>query len=472
MTEKTKQRLRERFEQILAAQDKSPQTMHDIEAIARKIRDAVAQATLEEVSQEAQEAQERGEQPEQGEVSPAPQGPALSNPSKVACRHCRGNAWFKGVRSRCVVSLMGEVCLMRRYYYCRRCDTGFCPLDAVLHLPDDTAFTLPLQQEVACLSAALPFAQAVQVLARLTGARLSARSAQRLCIAQAHTQVEDFVGQRQETLLPLAYAPPDLLPSDLPAPPVLYIEADGVQTPMQGGSWREMKVGVVRSTFLDGREDQPSRYISHLGEAAPFGRHWEALALGAGSLKAKQVVVLGDGAPWLWNLAQERFPLAGQILDFFHACQYVGQVAREVFGEGTMPARTWLLARVQQMTTSQWTAFHREIEAVRSVATEAVSDLVRYFANNASCMDYATYLKAGWCIGSGLAESSCKRLVSQRLKGSGMHWSERGAQVICRLRGFLLGGEWDTFTAFWTRSWNRSPRQQRPCQHLALSPRF
>jgi hypothetical protein len=362
-----------------------------------------------------------------------------------------------------VVSPVGEVCLRRRYYYCRRCRSGFCPLDGVLQLPADTAFTLPLQQEIACLCAALPFAQAVEVLARLTGVRLSVRSAQRLCVAQAHAQVEAFVGRRAEVLLPLAYAPPPAqLPLALPAPQVLYIAADGIQTPMEGGSWREMKVGVVRSEFFDGREDQPSRYISHLGEAAPFGRHWEALALGAGSLKAKQVVVLGDGAPWLWNLAQEHFPLAVQILDFFHACQYVGRVAREAFGEGTAPAREWLLARAQQMKTSHWTDFHQEVEAVRALAGEAVSDLVRYFANNASRMDYAAYRKAGWCIGSGVAESSCKRLVSQRLKGSGMHWSERGAQVICRLRGFLLGGEWGAFTTFWNRSQRPASRQGQP----------
>jgi hypothetical protein len=295
------------------------------------------------------------------------------------------------------------------------------------------------------------------MLSRLTGVSLSARSAARLCSKQAAEQAQQFAKERQEASLPLAFETPNALPKHLPPPDVLYIAADGIQTPMKGGRWKEMKVGVVQSRHADGRVEQESRYVSVLGDSATFGVAWEARAISCGSLFARRVVVLGDGAAWLWNLAQQRFPRAVQILDFWHALEYVGKVAREAFGEGSEAAKVWLSARAAEMKQSAWSSFTAALEAVRSRAPESFTETVRYFANNAARMDYARYLRMGLSIGSGIAESSCKRLVTQRLKGSGMHWSPQGAQAICSLRALLLGGEWETFTDFWRRQVQARP---------------
>jgi Uncharacterised protein family (UPF0236) len=229
-------------------------------------------------------------------------------------------------------------------------------------------------------------------------------------------------------------------------PQVLYIEADGVHTPMRDGTWREMKVGVVRAEFKDGREQMPAQYLCTLEESSRFGKHWEALGLKCGSLKAKTLSVLGDGAAWIWNLASACFPRAQQILDFFHASEYVAAVGTDVFGDSKQP---WLFARLSEMKRSSWGSFWESIEGLNRSDLESVSRLKTYFGNNASRMDYGDYLRRGLCIGSGLAESSCKRIVSQRLKGSGMRWSAVGGEVIARLRGFLLGNELDAFFAFW-----------------------
>ena len=324
-------------------------------------------------------------------------------------------------------------------------------MDNRLELPRKSDFTSPVVQEIACLCACLPFEQATQILHRLAGVKVSARSAERLCLSQADEQSTAFREQRDAESLPLAFVPSSSLPASLPHPEVLYIEADGVQTPLCGGQWREMKVGIVRSEHKDGREDKRSRYVNYLGNTQTFGSHLESLAINCGSLTAKIVVFLGDGAAWLWNLAQTRFPKAVQILDFWHALEYMGKVAREVFPDQEVCKDAWLSARASEMKKSAWTQVHCALEAVRAIASESVESAVRYFTNNRSRMDYANYLKRGLCIGSGLAESSCKRLVTQRLKGSGMHWSEKGAQAICSLRSLLLGGEWDIFLDFWNR---------------------
>lgn len=446
MTEESKRRLRERFEQLLAnvptGDPRYQPTITEIEERILSLRDQVAQAALEEISREAEERERAPEsEPE--------------TPSKQCCPGCgRANAWYKGNRSRQIVTRIGEMRLMRRYYYCRRCDQGFCPLDRRLGLPAGTPFTTGVQQEVALLSACLPFEQATQALKRLTGISVSARSAERLCVERAGAIAATFGEQSEEAALPLAFLPPSELPArcpDMPKPEVLYLAADGIQTPMQGGSWREMKIGVARSLFKDGRVDQESRYVQHLGDSERFGERFEALAISSGSLLAARVVILGDGAAWLWKLATNRFPRAVQILDFWHALEYAGKVAREAFGEGTEAAKEWLSARALEMKQSQMEKVTAALKAVRSEAGEAVDEALRYYANNVSRMDYARYVKEGLSIGSGVAESACKRLVTERLKGSGMRWTEIGAAAVCALRCLLLGNQWDQFLCFWNQ---------------------
>jgi Uncharacterised protein family (UPF0236) len=447
MTEQTKQKLRERFEQILVGQDKQATTISDIEQIALDIGGQIKQAATEEVAQEAQQGQAESE-----EVEPSK---PLQRATKICCPGCRGNAWFKNQRVRSVQTLAGVLTFERAYYHCKRCQKGFCPLDEQLGLEQESSYSPALAQEICALSASMPYELAMQTLARLTKVVISGRSAQRLATGLVAQIVSGFVDQREEQMLPLAYLPEEKIPQELPEPEVLYLQADGVHTPMEDGSWKEMKVAVVRAEHFDGREMMPSHYISHLGEAATFGKQWEALALSCGSLRAKCLVVIGDGAAWIWNLVSARFPRAVQILDFYHASEYVAAVARAVFGEQESLRSAWLTSRLHELKHSQWSSFWSALEVLNQPDLESLVILRTYFSHHASRMEYASYLKRGLCIGSGLAESSCKRIVSDRLKGSGMHWSVLGAEVIARLRGFLLGGEWDVFQAFW----NAQPRR-------------
>ena len=460
MTEQTKQRLRQRFEQILASQDKRAQTIDDIERMALLIREQVGQAALEEMGSESQAEPDSVSNSVSNSVSDdEPASPCHSSEvaTKVACSHCHRNAWFKGLRERTVQTLAGCLTLRRAYYHCRRCRAGFCPQDALLGIVPRQSCTRTLSQEILALSACLPYEMAMATLGRLSCLRVSGRSAQRLCTGPAAEVVEAYVSEREGAMLPLAYGAKEQIPAHLPEPVVLYIQADGIQTPMADGSWREMKVGVVRAELQDGPEQMPARYISHLGEAATFGKHWEALALSCGSLKAQCLSILADGAAWIWNLATTRFPKAVQILDFYHASEYVAAVAKDAFGEQEAAMKDWLSARLSELKRSQWSAFWAAIEALGQPTLQSLLNLRTYFANHASRMHYAAYLKAGLCIGSGLAESSCKRIVTQRLKGAGMHWSAKGAQVIARLRAFLLGGEWNEFTNFWNGYRFRAP---------------
>jgi hypothetical protein len=439
MTEERKQRLREALESLLEQPLPAPRSLAEIEQQALDMQEKMKQAFLEESLREAQ-TQVDAEHPEE---------------SKISCPDCQKSAWYKGDRSKNVVTMAGKVTFSRRYYYCHRCDKGFYPQDVAWSMPQGTLVTVSVQQKLVALSVGFPFAQASEIFFYLTNLRVSTRSTERLCVHQAGEQAERYYEVQQSQMLPLAYVPLSSLPDDLPTPEILYLEADGIHTPLKGGHYKEMKVGVARSTFFDGREDEATGYVSHLGDATTFGACWERLAISRGYLQAKVVVVLGDGATWLWNVADSRFPRAIQILDFWHALEYVGKVARDAFGDDTVRLKAWFSHRALEMQKSNWSAFYSSLELIRPFLgsnTDSFENLLRYFKNNASRMDYASYLKRGFSIGSGLAESSCKRIVTARLKCSGMHWSEKGAQAMARLRGLFLGGDWNAFLNFWNQS--------------------
>jgi hypothetical protein len=461
MTSETQERILERMRQSLQEDAQSPaQTLDQIEELALKLREQAAQIVLEEMQKE-QEEKESSEET------------SLAFQSKLPCPKCQRNAWYKGILPRHFVTLAGEITVHRAYYHCKKCKEGFFS-GSSLDLPENGHFSLKLQQEIALICARLPYREAVDTLERLASIRVSDTTAQRLCQEIVAPLADDFVQERTLKHLPLVSD----FESPLPKPAtILYGQMDGIYVPMKREdskergskenvrsskenvrsskenvrSSKEMKIGVFRSEFADGRIEQESQFVNHLGHCDDFGTLWEGLGISCGSIGAKTMVVLGDGASWIWNLVDKHFPFAIQILDFYHAMVYMGHVARDVFVEDEKAKQKWLHARSLEMKQSEVEKYRSALESVRSLASESVEKALSYFSHHASRMDYASYLSRGFHIGSGLAESSCKRLVTARLKCSGMHWSEEGAQVICSLRCFFLGGQWKDFTDFWKR---------------------
>lgn len=406
-----------------------PQTLEQIEAAALRLREKAGQLVAEELTQEA------------ADSAPAEEG------HKQACA-CGRWARDKGRRTRTVVTLAAEVRYTRRYFYCRRCDRGACPVDAALGVPAGSGYTRAVEQSVARLCATLPFAPAMRLLSSLTGVSVSAKHAQRLVVRAgqqadaliraraARTQAEDFVS---------------------PATPrTLYLEADGVHTPTRaagGCEWREMKVGVVRE------EDAEACYVSHLGDANTFAARWAALSLEQGALTAERLVVLGDGAAWIGKQSGEHFPWATRILDFYHVCEYLWAAARAALGEA---AGAWVAARKAELLHSRLEQTLCALSALAAAFPQAAEEAGAargYFRNHRQAMDYALYLSLGLRIGSGAAESACKQVVTQRLKGAGMRWSQDGAQRVANLRCLLLSDRWESFQDFWNRQGRTAPVQ-------------
>jgi hypothetical protein len=229
----------------------------------------------------------------------------------------------------------------------------------------------------------------------------------------------------------------------------LVVEADGVMVPYRDG-WHEMKIGLVGGQ-VDGKLTAVS-YVAQRASPDQFGPRLLAEAARRGALEVvgwegsplrprlallPEVAVLGDGAPWIWNLAAEHFGKRVEIVDFYHASEHGWTVANALYGQGSALAKVWAEARANELR-DQGAAPVQAALAAAHAPTPAAQEVLRrergYFRTNAARMDYPTFREAGLPIGSGAVESSAGHLAQQRLKRSGARWSEPGAQHVINVR--------------------------------------
>jgi hypothetical protein len=368
---------------------------------------------------------------------------------KTQCA-CGRLARCKGQQPRTIVTAHGLLRYTRTCYYCAECQHTLAPVDRSLGL-DSGSTTTQVRLWVALLAAQMPFAPAATTLQILTQVALSAASVERLSVAvgtSLRKQQHQHAKQHQSGTLP---QPPQARPKRL------YIGLDGVFVPLRE-AWKkdksqgalccrfgECKSGVVYEAFQD-EQGKDSRvrthaYVATLDNAEAFAPLLGTLAHQQGHHRAKEVVVLGDGAPWIWQLAAKQFQGAVQIVDFFHASEHLAEVAEARFGKDAPEAKQWLSARQEELKTNQLDKVLSEIRVWRPTSSAKrqlrVSTLA-YFSNNAARMRYQSFLEKGYHIGSGVVEATCKHVVAQRLDQAGMHWRQESAEAIVALRAAQL----------------------------------
>jgi len=204
---------------------------------------------------------------------------------------------------------------------------------------------------------------------------------------------------------------------------------------------------LAAPSYVAAREGAAAFGDRLLGEAARRGAleivGWEGGRSSAGLAVLRDVLVLADGARWIWTLAAEHFGARRELVDFYHASEHLWTVARLLESEGTAVAQTWGAARCHELR-------HEGVEPVRTALRDARATtadgrkLLRreraYFRTNAARMDYPAAKAAGLPIGSGAVESLARHLVQLRLKRPGARWSRAGAQAILTLRAHLKSG--------------------------------
>ena len=290
------------------------------------------------------------------------------------------------------------------------------------------------------------FAQATDVLQRLCLVQLCPNSAR-----AATEDLGQLLGDHVEQVVELAqqsHTPPQ---AACPSPPRLYLSMDGVLAHIHDAGWKELKTGCVYTTrsrvprkrpdTLEIRAEQ-QRYVAALTEADKFGWQLWAEACRCGLTDTSDVVVVGDGAHWIWNVAQTHFPQATQIVDWYHASEYVWNAATAIFGEAGPQRKEWAKEQLDALWEGKLAAVRQALEVYRSKG-EAVSDAVSYYTTHEARMDYPSYRARGLQIGSGTVESACKQLVSARLKLAGMIWDSEGAEAVAVVRAWLRSNRWD-----------------------------
>jgi hypothetical protein len=227
-------------------------------------------------------------------------------------------------------------------------------------------------------------------------------------------------------------------------PERLYVAVDGT-TVHEDDGWHEVKIGCIN--WQDEEFTEHKRYIGCFENSETFGWHIWLEACKCGLRQAKEVVYLGDGAPWIRTEHHRHFGRAIFIIDWFHASEHIWQCGKILFGEGTKATERWVRKRLDWLWDG-WTKkliddLKEQYNKRRGSKREAVKGLLRYICTNQEQMRYDVFRAKGYKIGSGAVEGACKYVVGKRLKQSGMIWSRQGSSAVLALRINWLNDKWE-----------------------------
>lgn len=402
-------------------------------------------------------------------------GPAGERPSCGTCQ--QPMRAVDPARPRALQGLVGDYRVRRAYVVCDRCGQGAAPLDERLGLGPGALS--PGLARVACrVGIEVGFGSAADLLAETLRVDVATEAVRRVTEgigAVAEAEQQGMITQAQAGQSP---------PADVePAPAALVVEVDGVHV-HAGGDWHEMKVGLVAPL------GPATRVVKETGRIAlTLGRQsacagFETAALfwyrvyvaacqrGLRAPELALVVVLGDGAGWIWNYAWQFLGRRGvevvEIVDIFHAWGHLWKVANAVFGAGTARAAAWVAPLKGDLLDTGPAPILAALAALTPAASdtdgatgldadaaEEVRKAISYFTDHAARMDYPRFVARQLPIGSGGVESACKTLIQAREKQAGMRWRHDGAQTVASLRALHRSGRWDHF-------WLTHPQRRRP----------
>lgn len=221
--------------------------------------------------------------------------------------------------------------------------------------------------------------------------------------------------------------------------------------PIEEGRFREVKTGVLllpgeRVETSPGRRSLVRRFlVTCLGDAdALFARLYAQLRELGWVGTHTVVVIVGDGAEWIWNRAT-MFVRRCEILDFWHALEHAWGFAQLRYGEGSAQADRWVHEIAEDLRAGKVQEVITRLQRLRPKTAElreSLQALIGYYRENAGRMRYDEYLRLGYGIGSGAVESAHKQVVQARFRQAGMRWSEAGARRLLALRLLLLNDNW------------------------------
>jgi hypothetical protein len=379
----------------------------------------------------------------------------------VACA-CGHQADYQELRSKPVLTVVGESEVLRPYYLCPHCHNGQFPADVELDI-ENTGFSPGVRRMQAGVGQELVFDHGRQQMKLLAGLEVTTKAVERT----AESIGEHIASREQEAIqravqldLPVIVGEPI---------PILYVQMDGTGIPVvkkettgrQGKTegepshTREVKLGCVFTQTTWDKEGYPIRdadsttYTGAIETAEAFGKRIYLEAWNRGWSRAEKKVVMGDGAEWIWNLAEPYFPGAIQIVDLYHARQHLWELTRKLHPNDEVSQKAWI--QIHQRRLLDKGKIEKLVASLRSLhsGNPEVADKIRteadYFERNAERMRYPKFRNQHLFVGSGVIEAGCKTVVGSRLKQSGMFWTVRGANAILALRCCHLNNRFEDY---------------------------
>ena len=374
---------------------------------------------------------------------------------------CGQSAKCRELRPKQILTVVGPVEVWRPYYLCPHCHQGQSPKDAELDV-EATECSPGVRRMMALVGSQSAFDCGRQQLELLAGLAVTTKAVER------HAEgIGADIAARQQVKIhrTLQGELPQVRGAEIP---VLYIQIDGTGVPVvpaetQGrlgkregepARTREAKLGCVFTQSGTDRQGRPVRdedsttYTGAIETAEEFGRRIYTEASQQGWSRAKKKVVMGDGALWIWNLAEEHFPAALEIVDLYHARQHLWQLSAKLFPSQEGLRQRWargVQRKLDQGKIEPLAAQLRSFPPPSEELAALLSNEAHYFASNAHRMRYPDFQRQKLFVGSGVIEAGCKTIIGSRLKQSGMFWTVRGANAILALRCNRLSGKFEDY---------------------------
>jgi len=329
----------------------------------------------------------------------------------------------------------------------------------------DTEVSPGVRRMMAVVGSAAPFDRGREQLEALAGLEVTTKAVERTAeaIGADVARGEQCQIQRAVQLdLPVILGDPVRIlyvPMDGTGVPVVKKETLGRQGKTDGlpAHTREAKLGCVFTQTTWGekkgyaiRDPDSTPYVGAIETAEQFGKRIYLEAWNRGWNRAQKKVVMGDGAEWIWNLAEQHFPGAIQIVDLYRARQHLWEVARMLHPNHAGKQKAWMKVHPKRLLDKG--KIEQLVEALRAIpstnleVTEKLRTETAYFERNAKRMRYPKFRRQHLFVGSGVIEAGCKTVIGSRLKQSGMFWTVRGANAILALRCCQLN---DRFEDYW-----------------------
>lgn len=385
--------------------------------------------------------------------------------AEIECE-CGGKLEFQRKRGATIWSVFDKVVYKRAYYAGCPCGKGCAPVDRRYGI-EPGKVTAGLAHLIALSGINKAFEDGQKWLKEYLLFEVSANTVRAETQTmgklqqemEAHlikeTQDEASLQKREQSQRP----EPDILYGSIDAAKVrIEPRAEEEKTAENREYWRDLKAGCwYEAEIVPNRQQslrqkdkaqregvvlraKNKRYFCDIEKAEQFGKLLWASGCAAGADHARILVFICDGAVWIWNLIVRYFPNAIQIVDWYHAEDRLKRIAEETFST-LDERRTWL----KRVTEDLWQGrVELVIEACHLL--EKKSNLAKqslaYYANNMERMRYAQFRASGFMIGSGIIESGCKQIVTQRLKLPGAQWHLDGAILIAKARAAWMSGDW------------------------------